>query len=129
MSSGNTPRPGPSLAAKQLKQLQSLAKNKADNPEPTPANLLSTVNNFKLGWTELDVTKEEVFVGYLNFLRGLPNFVQGEKDKIIKTVRDKLKIGEIEQSLSSLSFEKLLHIKEGSYIIDQLSAKLGQSLR
>ena len=62
-------------------------------------------------------------------LRGLPKFVLREQDKIIQTVKDKLKISEIELSLNSLNFENLLHIEEGSYLIDKLSANLGQSLR
>ena len=103
-------------AARQLKQLQSLANNKAGNPKPAMTNF--NKNNpdtgFKLDWI---------------FLRGLPLFIQNEQEKIIKTVRDKLKIAQIEQSLETLDFTKLLHKTEGNFIIEKLSAKLGQSLR
>ena len=118
-------------AARQLKQLQSLANNKAENLKPavTNFNKNTTDTGFKLDWTEQTVTKEEVFMEYLIFLRGLPLFIQNEQEKIIKTVRDKLKIAQIEQSLETLDFTKLLHKTEGNVIIEKLSAKLGQSLR
>ena len=128
MSSGKTPAPSSPVldrAAKQLKQLQRLTKNNVGNPKPAIVN----TNIVKLEWTDAIVTKEEVLVTYLNFLRGLPKFVLREQDKIIQTVKDKLKISEIELSLNSLNFENLLHIEEGSYLIDKLSANLGQSLR
>ena len=128
MSSGKTPAPSSPVldrAAKQLKQLQRLTKNNVGSPKPAIVN----TNIVKLEWTDAIVTKEEVLVTYLNFLRGLPKFVLREQDKIIQTVKDKLKISEIELSLNSLNFEKLLHIEEGGYLIDKLSANLGQSLR
>ena len=95
----------------------------------TNFNKNTTDTGFKLDWTEQTVTKEEVFMEYLIFLRGLPLFIQNEQEKIIKTVRDKLKIAQIEQSLETLDFTKLLHKTEGNFIIEKLSAKLGQSLR
>ena len=57
------------------------------------------------------------------------DIVPSEKEKILKIVRTKLKIPEIEKNLASLKFENLLHIKDGNRIIDRLSIKLGWSLR
>ena len=69
MSSGKTPAPSSPVldrAAKQLKQLQRLTKNNVGNPKPAIVN----TNIVKLEWTDAIVTKEEVLVTYLNFLRG-----------------------------------------------------------
>ena len=123
--------PNNGRATKQLKMLQKLAKNQkeTENVDPILTNCVNNENKFKLDWTDLNVSKEEVFLGYINFLRSLPEFITSEREKIIKTVRTKLKIDEIELNLTSLRFDKLVNTREGSHIVDLLSAKLGQSLR
>ena len=119
------------LGGQQLKKLQALANSKAITPDNQTITKMTEVakNTFKLDWTDISVSKEEVFSEYLNFLRGLANIVSSEKDKLVNLVRTKLRISEIEKSMDSFHYEKLLHLKEGSNIIDQLSAKIGQSLR
>ena len=119
------------LGGQQLKKLQALANSKAITPDNQTITKMTEVakNTFKLDWTDISVSKEEVFSEYLIFLRGLANIVSSEKDKLVNLVRTKLRISEIEKSMDSFHYEKLLHLKEGSNIIDQLSAKIGQSLR
>ena len=111
----------------QLKKLLALS-NRPIN-QSLPEVTMPVEDTFKLDWTDLKVLREEIFSEYTNFLRYMNTIVSSEKEKIIKIVRTKLKIPEIEQNLNSLKFEKLLHIKDGNHIIDQLSIKLGQSLR
>ena len=82
-----------------------------------------------LDWTDKLFSKEEIFSEYLHFLRGLPNFLDVEKEKTLRLVKKKLKISEIQNSIEHFNFNNLLSIKEGGNIIDQLSAKLGESLR
>ena len=63
------------------------------------------------------------------FLRSFPNFLDTEREKIIESVRSELKISQIEASLSSLKLEDLIGLNESSFILENLSAKLGQSLK
>ena len=114
-------------AAKQLKELQSRA-SKSESQKPLSPDV-SPKPDFKLDWTDELVTKEEVFMAYINFLKDFPLFIKSEKEKIIQNVREKLKIGHIEKSLESLNFDKLINKKDGNFIIEKLSSKLGQSLR
>ena len=118
-------------AAKQLKLLQNRAQNKKTNnavlPKGNPVHVPDAT--FELDWTDKRFSKEEIFSDYLNFLRYLPNFLEAERSKILRLVKSKLKISEIERSIDNFNFNHLLSIKEGGNIIDQLSAKLGQSLR
>ena len=106
----------------QLKKLLALS----DQPggQPLPKVSVETDNDFNLDWTDLKVSREEIFSEY-----SMNDIVSSEKEKILKIVRTKLKIPEIENNLASLKFENLLHIKDGNRIIDRLSIKLGWSLR
>lgn len=112
---------------KQLKKLLALS----DQPrgQSLPMVSVEAEVDFKLDWTDLKVSREEIFSEYLDFLRSMNNIISSEKEKILKVVRTKLKIPEIEENLASLKFENLLHIKDGNRIIDRLSIKLGWSLR
>ena len=111
----------------QLKKLLALS----DQPggQPLPKVSVQADDDFNLDWTDLKVSREEIFSEYLDFLRSMNDIVSSEKEKILKIVRTKLKIPEIEKNLASLKFENLLHIKDGNRIIDRLSIKLGWSLR
>ena len=113
-------------ATKQLKELEKLAKNQGCS---TSNEVNDTQSVWKLDWMDKPLLKEEVLSEYLFFLKNFPQFLEKEKDKIVQIVRTELKISEIEDSLSSLNFENLIGLKEGSAILDHLSSKLGQSLR
>lgn len=120
----------PGKAAKQLKELQNLARNAKESEKCKVTDTsLALVDQFKLDWTEKRFLKEEVFSEYLNFMRNFPHFLDSEKDKIVKSVRTNLKIPEIEESLNTLNFENLIGVKEGGFVLEHLSSKLGQSLR
>jgi hypothetical protein len=120
----------PGKAAKQLKELQNLARNAKESEKIKVTDTsLTLVDHFKLDWTEKRFLKEEVFSEYLNFMRNFPHFLDSEKDKIVKSVRTNLKIPEIEESLNTLNFENLIGVKEGGFVLEHLSSKLGQSLR
>ena len=117
-------------AASQLKVLKRLAKSKeVTSDKHASCELVLSADTFKLDWTNITVTKEEVFVEYINFLRSLPVFIKNEREKIVRTVQTNLKMEEIEICLPNLQFEKLINTGERSHIVDLLSAKLGQSLR
>ena len=98
-------------AAKQLKLLQARAKRKKSSNAALTTKNPGPGETFVLDWTDKLFSKEEIFSEYLHFLRGLPNFLDAEKEKTLRPVEKKLKIS------------------EWGNIIDQLSAKLGQSLR
>ena len=100
-------------AAKQLKLLQDRAKNKKSSN-----NAFTTANpgpdeTFVLDWTDKLFSKEEIFSEYLQFLRGLPNFLDSEREKIVRLVEKKLKISEIQNSMEHFNVNRLLSIKEG----------------
>ena len=116
-------------AAKQLKLLQARAKNKKSSNAALTTKNPGPGETFVLDWTDKLFSKEEIFSEYFHFLRGLPNFLDAEKEKTLRLVEKKLKISEIQNSMEHFNFNNLLSIKEGGNIIDQLSAKLGQSLR
>ena len=132
MSSQSTcDKPSSSMSNKKseqkLKKLLALSSQQVGQPLPKISVEAEAV--FKFDWTDVRVSREEVFSEYLDFLRSMNNIVPSEKEKILKIVRTKLKIPEIEEHLASLKFENLLHIKDGNRIIDRLSIKLGWSLR
>ena len=116
-------------AAKQLKLLQARAKNKKSSNAALTTKNPGPGETFVLDWMDKLFSKEEIFSEYLHCLRGLPNFLDAEKEKTLRLVEKKLKISEIQNSMEHFNFNNLLSIKEGGNIIDQLSAKLGQSLR
>ena len=116
-------------AAKQLKLLQDRAKNKKSSNNAFPTANPGPAKTFVLDWTDKLFSKEEIFSEYLQFLRGLPSFLHAEREKIVRLVEKKLKISEIQNSMEHFNVNSLLSIKEGGDIIDELSAKLGQSLR
>ena len=117
-------------AAKQLKELQKLARNANKSEKVKVPDTSSTlVDKLNFDWTDKRFVKEEVFSDYLNFMRNFPKFLDSEKDKIVKSVRTNLKIPEIEESLNTLNFENLIGVKNGGFVMDHLSSKLGQSLR
>ena len=116
-------------AAKQLKLLQARAKNKKSSNAALTTKNPGPGETIVLDWTDKLFSKEEIFSEYLHFLRGLPNFLDAEKDMTLRLVEKKLKISEIQKSMEDFDFNNLISINEGGNIIDQLSAKLGQSLR
>ena len=116
-------------AAKQLKLLQDRAKNKKSSDKAITKANPGPGETFVLDWTDKLFSKEEIFSEYLQFLWGLPNFLDSEREKIVRLVEKKLKISEIHNSMEHFNVNRLLSIKEGGNIIDELSAKLGQSLR
>ena len=64
-------------------------------------------------------------------MRNLPSeFIECEKKKLIDTVRKEWKIDDILSNVHGLSFEKtLVDSKNTSSLTDELSIKLGRSLR
>ena len=90
---------------------------------------MDSKKTIKFDWMEKPVSKEEIFSEYLSLLRSFPDFLETETEKIIKVVRSELRIPEIEEMFTSLNFDELIRLKEASFILEHLSAKLGQSLR
>ena len=115
-------------AKRQLEELKNLAsredlQDSIKSPHPEPTSFI------KYDWMNKQVTKEEILSEYMCFLRSFPNFLDTEREKIIESVRSELKISQIEASLSSLKLEDLIGLNESSFILENLSAKLGQSLK
>ena len=112
-------------AKRQLEELKNLAsqedQDSIKNPHPEPTSFI------KYDWMNKPVTKEEILSEYMCFLRSFPNFLDTEREKIIESVRSELKISEIEAS--SLKLEDLIGLNVSSFILEHLSAKLGQSLK
>ena len=76
------------------------------------------------------MSDEEILSEYLNFLRNLPDLIECEKKKLIDIVRKEWKIDEIMSNIKLLNFEKkLVNVKKGKSLLDELSIKLGISLR
>ena len=77
------------------------------------------------------MASEEILCEYFNFLRNLPSeFIECEKKKLIDTVRKEWKIDDILSNVHGLNFEKtLVDSKNTSSLTDELSIKLGRSLR
>ena len=120
-----------SRATRQLKRLQNLAKNRQPTTSGKSIEPEKSVpdDTFEFEWTNEKYSKEEIFSEYLYFLRNLPNFLHSEREKVIKVVKQKLKICEIENSLENFNYENLLCVEQRGRILDQLSIKLGYSLR
>ena len=73
---------------------------------------------------------EEILSEYFNFLRNLPDLISSEKQKIVNIVKKEWNIDHLLENIHKLDFERhLMNIGEGNNLIDQLSTKLGQSLR
>ena len=72
------------------------------------------------------LTSEEIFLEYLNFLKNMPNLINSEKNKIVKTVEQELRISNLMKNASHFDYKSLIAKKE-SNIIDLLSIKLGYS--
>ena len=115
-------------AKRQLRELENLARQETFqdsiptfDPEPS--------SKIKLEWMNKSLLKEEILYEYLCFLRTFPDFLLSEKEKLISIVRSELKISEIEESFSSLRLENLIGPREYNFILENLSAKLGQSLK
>ena len=76
------------------------------------------------------MSSEEVISEYFNFLRGMPDLISSEKQKIINIVKTEWKIDDLLLNIGKLDFEKkLVNVGDGDCLIDQLSIKLGKSLR
>ena len=73
------------------------------------------------------LTREEILLEYLTFLRNLPDLISSEKHKIVKTVEKALKIDEIIKDGTKFEFNSLI-AKRKTNLIDFLSIKLGFSL-
>ena len=112
-------------AKRQLRELENLARRETfqDSFDPEPSSKI------KLEWMNKSLLKEEILYEYLCFLRTFPDFLLSEKEKLISIVRSELKICEIEESFSSLKLENLIGPREDNFILENLSAKLGQSLK
>lgn len=86
----------------------------------------SKISNFLAPFQ--NISPEEVFSEYTTWLRHLdPNLLQSEKTAIIRTVKSELGIQVIENNVSKLRPEKLLHIGKGSNLMDMLGIYLGKS--
>ena len=73
---------------------------------------------------------EEILSKYLDFLRDLPDLIFIEKEKLVNIVKKEWNIDHLLENIHKLDFERhLMNIGEGNNLIDQLSTKLGQSLR
>ena len=75
------------------------------------------------------LSKEEIFVEYVNFLRTFPDLLDTEKVKLVKIVKDELCIDKIVQDINTCNFDRLVDTHQSSYLIEHLSIKLGFSLR
>ena len=76
------------------------------------------------------MSEEEILSEYLNFLRNLPDLIETEKKKLIDIVKKEWRIDEIMSNFKMLNFEKkLVNVKKGNSLLDELSIKLGRSLR
>ena len=73
---------------KQLKKLLALSNHPDGQALPTVS--VEAEDDFKLDWTDLKVSREEILSEYLDFLRSMNNIVSSEKEKIIRIVRTKL---------------------------------------
>ena len=74
------------------------------------------------------ITAEEVYCEYGHWLRHIdPNLLASEKKAIIKKVRSELGIPNIELNLSKLNVEKLVHIGNGSDLMNKLDIYIGRS--
>ena len=74
------------------------------------------------------LSKEEIFLEYLNFMRTFPDVLDTEKTKLLKLVKDELCIDKIVQEIKCFDFDSLLNKHKSSYLIEHLSTKLGFSL-
>ena len=75
------------------------------------------------------LSKEEVFFEYLNFVRTFPDLLDGEREKILETVKSELGIDKILCEIKVCNFERKLQKQSGRHLMDLLSAKLGYSLK
>ena len=76
------------------------------------------------------MSDKEILSEYLNFLRNLPDLIETEKKKLIDIVKKEWRIDEIMSNIQMLNFEKkLVNLKKGKSLLDELSIKLGRSLR
>ena len=74
------------------------------------------------------LTSEKIFLEYLNFLKNMPNLINSEKNKIVKTVEQELRTSNLMKNASHFDYKSLIAKKE-SNLIDLLSIKLGYSLK
>ena len=73
---------------------------------------------------------EQLLSEYFNFLRNLPDLIPSEKQKLINEVKNEWDIEALLMNIPQLDFEKkLVNIGDGDSLTDQLSIKLGKSLR
>ena len=76
------------------------------------------------------MSREEVLSEYFIFLRNLPDIITSEKLKLIEMVKKEWKIDDLLLNIHKLKFEKkLVNVGMGDNLIDELSIKLGRSLR
>ena len=75
------------------------------------------------------LSKEEIFVEYVNFLRTFPDILDSEKKKLVNIVKRELKNDDIVKEIQSCDFDTLVDKHESSHLIDHLSTKLGFSLK
>ena len=88
-------------------------------PEQSPPHLSAFPN----------ASKEEILCEYTNFLRNLPPMLEKEQTKVINAVKNYLDIETTLENIHQLDFNKLLHIKKGSCILDHLSVSHGSSFK
>ena len=75
------------------------------------------------------LSKEEIFVEYVNFLKTFPDLLDTEKGKLLKIVKDELCMDKIFQEINTCNFDNLVDTHQSSYLIEHLSTKLGFSLK
>ena len=75
------------------------------------------------------LSKEEIFVEYVNFLRTFPDVLDSEKTKLVDIVKEELKIDQILKEIQTCDFDRLVDKHESSHLIEHLSTKLGFSLK
>ena len=77
------------------------------------------------------LTREEILLEYLTFLRNLPDFISSEKHKIVKTVEKAFKIDEIIKDGTKFEFNSLIAKKKDKFdrfFIHQTRVQLKHSL-
>ena len=57
------------------------------------------------------LSKEEIFVEYVNFLQTFPDLLDTEKVKLVKMVKDELCIDKILQDINTCNFDWLIRTK------------------
>ena len=62
------------------------------------------------------LSKEEILLEYLKYIRTLPDLLEVEKNKIVEQVKDELGIGQILSEVQTYNFESVMHNERGQHL-------------